>query len=652
MREIIVTSVAVLVSVWPGWSRPKEKEAPSWVTEVATRATPTYSGRVPAAVLLYEQKVTVDSTGMVDTITRQAIKVLTHEGKRDAEVVEAYERGGRQVKDLRAWLVAPGGLVKTYEKNNIQDLGAYSDELYNDFRLRRISANNAELGSVFVYESDVQQQATEAQDRFAFQSNLPAVESRYSITVPTGWTVTGRLLNHEPILPIVDGNTSTWVLKNLAFREREEYAPHLYGTAALLAVDFKPPTDMADLPCFKAWSDVSRFYTKLAEPQGEVTPEMAAKVRELTAGLSSDYDKVRAIGHYVQKFRYVEIAMDLSNYGGARPHPAPQVFAKQYGDCKDKANLMRALLKSAGIPSYWVIIFSGDRTFVKKDWPSPSQFNHMILAVQINQATKTPTAFESPVGRVLLFDPTDNKTPLGDLPYYLQDSYALICAGAGGDLVRIPVMAPDANLLTQTVEASLDATGSIKASVASESTGQTARRERGLAEGTPEQYKAAMENYLSYYVKGASVSDVNMHDAYDQNRFTTSLKFSSDHYAQSMQSRMLVFNVAVVEPMANRFPAVMERKEPILLNGKVYRKHVAMKLPAGFTVDEMPSPLTTKTAFAQFTVAYRQEPGQLIMDEELRTETVTLPASQYAEVKKFFDTVYGADNQNAVLVKN
>ena len=40
------------------------------------------------------------------------------------------------------------------------------------------------------------------------------------------------------------------------------------------------------------------------------------------------------------------------------------------------------------------------------------------------------------------------------------------------------------------------------------------------------------------------------------------------------------------------------------------------------------------------------------MDEELRTEAVTLPASDYSKVKKFFDNVYGASNQNAVLVKN
>jgi predicted enzyme related to lactoylglutathione lyase len=40
------------------------------------------------------------------------------------------------------------------------------------------------------------------------------------------------------------------------------------------------------------------------------------------------------------------------------------------------------------------------------------------------------------------------------------------------------------------------------------------------------------------------------------------------------------------------------------------------------------------------------------MDEELRVETATLPAGEYARVKKFFDNVFGADAQNVVLVKN
>ena len=418
-------------------------------------------------------------------------------------------------------------------------------------------------------------------------------------------------------------------------------------------MDFKPPPGMVDPPSLKSWRDVSQWHTRIAAPQADADPEMEAKVRELTAGLSSEYDKIRAIGHFVQRFRYVEIAMDLSNYGGVRPHPAAQVFAKQYGDCKDKANLMRALLKSAGIPSYLIAVYSGDRTFVKKEWASPSQFNHMILAAQVTEATKSPVAIDSPVGRLLLFDPTDEKTPLGDLPFHEQGSYALLCAGASGDLVRIPVVAAEANLLSQTINVALDAGGGITASLSFESTGQAARRERGLYEdGSPEQYKSAMERYLSGYAKGASVAKVDARDSFDQNRFSASLNFTSEHYAQLMQDRMLVFNPAMIEPAAARFPVVKERLEPIILNGKVYRKRVIVTLPPGFTVDEMPSPFTAEVPFARFTVAYRQESGQLVMDEELRTETVTLPATDYPKVKKFFDNVFGADSQNAVLIKN
>ena len=653
MRKLIFAVAAIAIAAWPALTRPKEKEAPAWVSEIATRPAPAYPGRVPAVVLFEEKRVTVDSSGMMNIANRRAVKILTHEGKSEAAVVESYEKGGRQVKDLHAWLVAPGGFVKTFEKSSVEDLGAYSDDLYNDFRLRRIKADNPEIGSVFVYDSEVQEKATEAQDSFAFQDDLPSVEFRYSITVPAGWTISGKVLNYGSVQPVVDGNTSTWVLKGLPFREREEFAPRLYGTAPLLAVDFQPPSGIADPPSFKTWSDVSQWHTGIAAQQADINADMEAKVRELTAGASSEYDKIRAIGRFVQTVRYIEIAMDLSHYGGVRPHLATQVFAKQYGDCKDKANLMRALLKSAGIPSYLVAIYSGDRTFVKKEWASPAQFNHMILAVQVSGQTNAPTVIGSTAGRVLLFDPTDGKTPVGDLPSYEQGSYALLCAGARGGLVRMPVLSPEANLLSQTISATLDSSGGITASLASESTGKAARRERGLyEEGSPEQYKSRVEGYLAYYVKGATVAKVGARDSFDQDRFSATLDFSSDHYGQLMQGQMLVFNPAVVEPAAVHLPVVKERLEPIILNGKVYRKHVTLTLPPGFAVDETPSPFSADAPFARFSITYRKEPGKLIVDEELRTETVTLPASDYATAKKFFDNVFGADSQSVVLVKN
>jgi hypothetical protein len=276
----------------------------------------------------------------------------------------------------------------------------------------------------------------------------------------------------------------------------------------------------------------------------------------------------------------------------------------------------------------------------------------MILAVQVSEAVHAPTVISTSAGRLLLFDPTDDKTPMGDLPYYEQGSYALICAGAKGDIAQMPVIAPDANLLTRTIQASMDANGKLTASVTMESQGQAARLERSRHDVSPEQYKIEMERSLDYYAKTAAVGKIDAHDAFEQDRFSTSLDFVSAGYGQIMQNRLLIFNPLILPPAAHPFPAEQNRAEPIILNSRLYRAKATVKLPEGFTVDEMPQAFKEDAPFGKFSLVYRQEANQIVVEEELRTEAVTLPASDYAKVKKFFDTVFGASNQSAVLVKN
>ena len=44
---------------------------------------------------------------------------------------------------------------------------------------------------------------------------------------------------------------------------------------------------------------------------------------------------------------------------------------------------VRAMLKVAGIDSYLVTIYAGDRDFVHPEWAAPAQFNHMIIAIRV-----------------------------------------------------------------------------------------------------------------------------------------------------------------------------------------------------------------------------------------------------------------------------
>ena len=159
----------------------------------------------------------------------------------------------------------------------------------------------------------------------------------------------------------------------------------------------------------------------------------------MTANAKSEFERIQAIGRYAQSVNHILIQIDLGRGGGYRPHSAADVFNKNYGDCKDKANLMRALLKSLGVELYPVVIYSGDPNHVEPEWPSPQQFNHCIIAVKVSEETQAPTIVKHPsLGRLLIFDPTDDDTPVGDLPDHEQGSYALLVAGDAGELMKMP----------------------------------------------------------------------------------------------------------------------------------------------------------------------------------------------------------------------
>jgi transglutaminase-like putative cysteine protease len=176
----------------------------------------------------------------------------------------------------------------------------------------------------------------------------------------------------------------------------------------------------------KTWHDLSAWASGFYDPPAEVTDAIRAKAAELTASANTELDRIRAVAAFVQKTNYVAVEINLARGGGFQPHAADQVLARHYGDCKDKATLMRALLKAAGIESYAVVIYARDRQYVHPEWPSPNQFNHAIVAVRISAQTKLPTVVEHPkLGRLLIFDSTDPVTPVGNLR---QEEQGSLCA--------------------------------------------------------------------------------------------------------------------------------------------------------------------------------------------------------------------------------
>jgi hypothetical protein len=424
---------------------------------------------------------------------------------------------------------------------------------------------------------------------------------------------------------------------------------------ARLAVSYYPPanTQSIAIKTFANWADVAAWMSELEDPQVQVDDALARKAYELTALAKTEYEKIRAIATYVQNIRYISIQTGIGRGGGYRPHSSIEVFAKSYGDCKDKANLMRAMLKVVGIESIPISIYAGDPYYVQANWPSPQQFNHCIIAVKVSDQTKASTIIEHPkLGRLLIFDPTDSETPLGDLPYHLQGSLALLDSKSSTELVTMPTTPPEMNQLERVANLQLQADGAIAGSILESANGQIAAHFRSeFRQLSKPDYNGMIERWLTSGATAARLNKIEPSDNAGDGKFSLNVEFSANQYGQLMQGRLLVFKPAVVSRRESLSLTASARKHPVVLRANAYSETVKVQLPSGFAVDEMPDPVKLETAFGSYTTSYEVVNGELVFKRQLSQKATTIPAAQYDVVRKFFESIRAAENAPVVLAR-
>ncbi len=630
-------------------------DAPAWLRQAASVSAPAYARDVPAVVLLDESTTRIGEDGRLTTTATYAVRILTNEGRAFAVARAGYATDSGKVRDIRAWLIRPSGQTKAYGKNDVMDAAAMND-VYDESRAKIISAEgDAETGAVFGYQTTSETRSFFNQTVWPFQERIPVIASRVTLQLPAGWSAKATTFNHTSVEPRIDGTAYTWELRNLPPIEPEPASPSTENLAPRVAISYAPLSAgnaSASAKSFTNWNEVSRWYTDLSAAQFAPDAALTAKAQALTASSKTELERISAIARYVQSLQYISIQIGAGRF---RPHAATEVFAKSYGDCKDKANLMRAMLKAIGIESYPVLIFSGDPTYVREEWASPTQFNHCIIAVKVSDATQTATIVQhAKLGRLLIFDATDSDTPVGDLPDHEQNSFALIAAGDSGTLMRMPATLPEANKLERQTDAVLAADGSLTATVRETSIGQAAVKERGAFRHLARpQYTKMIESWITRHADGAIISKVEPTDSpvATDNRFALAVDFASAHYAQLMNSRLLVFKPAIVSRRDSVHLTNVARHAPVVLEANSYAETARVQLPAGFDVDEMPDTVKIETPFGTYSATYETKDGKLLFTRALTVRAATVPADQYTAVRTFFERIRAAEQAPVVLAK-
>ena len=657
MRRIVFYLAFCLMGSVAGAPPASAGDAPSWMHALVSVPLPAHDEKTDVVLLYSDRTVNVQSADKINITVREAYKILRPAGREYGTVAVSYNSHSK-ISSMRGWCIPAQGKdyeVKDKEAVEISLPKIDGSELVSDVKDKLLRIPAADPGNIVGYEYEQEVQPFVLQDVWHFQESNPAREARYTLQLPSGWEYKATWLNYPEAKPTQSGNQSQWVVSEVRGIKHEDDMPPWQGVAGQMIVSFFPPGGSAQNQGFQSWKQMGIWYQGLTSGRRDASLELKQKVASLTSSASTPLAKMKALAEFAQRdIRYVAIELGI---GGWQPHPAAEVFTHHYGDCKDKATLMGAMLHEIGIDSYYVVINS-ERGSVTPETPAHmGGFDHAIIAIKVPDGvadgTLIATMVHPKLGRILFFDPTDELTPFGQLSGALQANYGLLVTPDGGELVELPELPPAMNGIQRTAKLNLSASGTVSGEVQETRVGDRAWSQRwALRTVTKDADRIKpIETLLShslatFQITKASVGNLQLTDQ----PFMYYYSVVAQNYAKAAGNLLLVRPRFIGNKSSDLLETKEPRKYPVEFEGPSRDVDTfEITLPAGYEVDDLPPPVNADYSFASYHSKTEVNGNTLKYTRTFEVKELSVPLSKVEDLKKLYRIIAGDERNTAVL---
>lgn len=401
---------------------------PENVKKLSKQAEDFISGiKDEASVILFVDESLEVLPNQTSVSTIHVIKqILKERGKKSAEVEIGYDSTYEKVELEYARTITKAGKVIYAGRENIRDVSRYLDfPLYSNSRAFIVSMLAVDIGSYLEYKVKIYSSKLIDKDNFNFIYRIwetqPIFKAKFKLIVPESKKVNIKFFNQKLAKGInLKPDINTKLAKRTYNWGFNELKPIVNEYNMPPRANINPAILVSS---FSSWQNIYKWWFSLYKDKLTLNPEIKNFLHNLIKDKKNKFTQAKAIYEFVAKeVRYVAVEYGDSGY---EPHSASDVFVNKYGDCKDQAILLVALLKEAGIDAYPVLIPTRRMYPIAKDFPSIT-FNHVIAAVNIDD-------------NYIFMDPTSNTTPFGEIPLADQNRLVLLFLENNYKIVTIPV---------------------------------------------------------------------------------------------------------------------------------------------------------------------------------------------------------------------
>jgi len=595
-----------------------------------------------AVLRLEEIRFEIVSTKHTVLKNHYVITILNENGDDWAEFLEDYDKFS-EIESVEGILYdANGKQLKKIKKKDLEDLSGSSGSLADDNRLKRHNFYYKVYPYTVEYTVEITNKGTLFFPQWSPQGGekLSVESSVMSIVCPLEYQFRYRAFkyNRDPVTT-QEKNTKvvTWSAKDMPAIVREPYSPlwHELTTVVIFG-----PTDF-QMEDYKGsmvnWQDFGKFVYALKQGRDQLPDNVKQTVHQMVDGISNAAEKVDRLYQYMQSnTRYVSIQLGI---GGWQPFEASYVASKRYGDCKALTNYMYSILKEAGVNSYYTLVRAGKyANYITDDFPS-QQFNHVILCVPIQKDT-------------MWLECTSQTMPAGYLGDFTSDRYALLIDENGGKLIRTPKYSLSDNLQSRTVKAVLEGNGTLDVKSTTLYSGLQQDDIHGLINHLS---KDKVKEYLHEQLDFATY-DINQFDYKEEKKslpeINEVLDITVSNYATITGKRLFIVP-NVMTRSSRKISQDTARKYDVQL-GSEYKDvdTVEIELPAGYEPEAMPQDVSVTSKFGKYNCSVKLKGSKLFYYRSIESYSGRFPAKEYNDLAKFYETVYKADRNKVVLVKN
>lgn len=570
-----------------------------------------------------------------DWSSEETLHFITKVQKEDAkdlgEIPIDYDKSFQEVKDIRAFITTPDGKKLKYKA--IQDLTPYSGEpLYSNKRTKIITLPAVTPGSTIEWQAAIVNKKpiikNSFDEYFSFSNTVPIKTLRFTLIVPKGVPLQITHYNTQ-IKPQVREESGKviyqWQLENTDKFEPEEYMP---------------PTnefnEYVSISSIKDWKDIAKWYWGLVTKNLKISQAIRDEVKKITAGKDSDREKAQAVIEFVQEnFRYVSMSFGYNRY---EPHPSDEVFANKYGDCKDQVLVAMAMLKEAGIKSYPALYRDEEEGNPEDKLPKPNYFDHVILALQLGD-------------KIHYTDVLRKGYRIGETPLGIQGGYVFVINEKGGAFSQLPISDDTENYSSQEEKIQIRQDGSAMIEAVSEWPKDFSIETRKKFKRMTEKEKTEFFEVLDerYNVSGKVIERKWEGIESDYGSVKSFLKYESSQWAD-VSGDFVSFGAG---HYGRDFDFTKkERKYPIVFWSNSLKKTTnTYSVPDSFEIVNIPKDIRLKSKFSEFSRAYQKQGNNIIETEIIIFKRARLPASDYEEVKDFYNKVYQLTNEKIIIKK-